>query len=330
MSVKKEIGELTEAIINISEDNPRLVADFKSKEVQKLAEVTGRLILNLESKYKAEVRKTDEYRRFLDENRIMQSDRITAYRIQQSMLPTDYPAFDEFPNVDLFADMDAANETGGDFYDYFKTNDDKICFSISDIEGKGIPAAMYMAVSKTLIKLRLESGESLAQVFESVNEQLCKSSMQKRFITMWTGIYDIKSEKLTFVNAGHNYPIIKRDGKPSELIKERSGIPLAAFYSKKRRKFGYTEFETEFKKGDMLLLYTDGVTETQNKNGDMFGEERLLKTVDLYMNRKSVKEPTESRGSMKDLIAYLRRQVINFSGKTVQDDDITMLGIKIN
>ena len=80
----------------------------------------------------------------------------------------------------------------------------------------------------------------------------------------------------------------------------------------------------------MLLLYTDGVTETQNKNGDMFGEERLLKTVDLYMSRTPVKEPTENRGSMKDLIAYLRRQVINFSGKTVQDDDITMLGIKIN
>ena len=321
MSLKKEVIELKDAVINMGDDSTNIPIDVKSDELNDLKTVFEKHIGRILSGKKDAVRKNKEYEQFLAENKTMHSDRIVAQQIQKSMLPASYPAFPEIPQIDLFADMDSANETGGDFYDYFKIDNDHICFSVADIEGKGIPAAMYMAVAKTLFQLRLESGESLSNVFYSVNKQLCQSSMQKRFITMWTGILELSTGKVTYINAGHNAPILKHNGEKPELLKNRSGIPVASFFSKKKSVGNYTEFEMTIHKGDMLILYTDGVTEAMNNNSEVFGEQRLLELIDLYAtNDKKANE----------ISAYIRRQVLAFANNTTQDDDITLLILKFN
>ena len=305
----------------MGDEDTNIPISIKSNELNDLKIVFEKHIGRILSSKKDAIRKNKEYEQFLAENKTMHSDRIVAQQIQKSMLRVNYPAFPEFSQIDLFADMDSANEIGGDFYDYFKIDDNHICFSIADIEGKGIPAAMYMAVAKTLIQLRLESGESLSKVFYSVNKQLCQSSMQKRFITMWTGILELSTGKLTYINAGHNAPILKRNGKKAELLKKRSGIPIASFFSKKKSVGNYTEFEMTINKGDMLVLYTDGITEAMNSNSEIFGEQRLLDLIDLYA--------TEEKNS-NEISAYIRRQVLLFASNTMQDDDITLLVLKFN
>lgn len=321
MRLKKEINELKDAIINMEDDASGIMVDVKSNELNDLKIVFEKHIGRILSSKKDAVRKNKEYEQFLAENKNMHSDRIIAQQIQKSMLPVAYPAFPEFPQIDLFADMDSANETGGDFYDYFKIDDENICFSVADIEGKGIPAAMYMAVAKTLIQIRLESGEALTDVFSSVNEQLCRSSMQKRFITMWTGILNSGTGNVRYINAGHNAPILKRRGEKAELLKNRSGVPIASFFSKKKSIGNYTEFETNLNKGDMLVLYTDGVTEAMNNKSELFGEQRLLELIDLYA--------TEEKNA-KEISSYIRRQVLTFSSSAEQNDDITLLVLKYN
>ena len=322
MRLKKEVINLKDAIINMSDEDTFIPSnDLKSTELNDLKIVFEKHISRILAAKNDAIRKNKEYEQFLAENQTMHSDRIIAQQIQKSMLPASYPAFPEFPQIDLFADMDSANETGGDFYDYFKTDDDHICFSIADIEGKGIPAAMYMAVAKSLIRLRLEGGETLSSVFSAVNKQLCQSSMQKRFITMWTGILEISTGKITYVNAGHNAPVIKRKNEKAEYLKNRSGIPIASFYSKKKSVGDYNEFELEISKGDVLILYTDGVTEAMNGNGEAFGEERLLNLIDLYVSEHN---------DAKNISAYIRRQVLAFSNNVTQDDDITLLILRYN
>lgn len=196
-----------------------------------------------------------------------------------------------------------------------------VCFSVADIEGKGIPAAMYMAVAKSMIQLRLESGEALTEVFSAVNGQLCRSSVPKRFITMWSGILEVSTGKITYVNAGHNAPVLKRKNKKAEFLKNKSGLPIAAFCSKKKSAGNYKEFETEIGKGDVLVLYTDGVTEAMNGNSEMFGEQRLLELIDLYVSDEK---------SAGEISSYIRRRVLSFSNNVIQDDDITLLILKYN
>jgi len=321
MRLRKEINQLKNAIINMGDDESIIPINVSSNVLDELKIVIEKHIGRVLSGKKDAVRKNKEYEQFLTENKTMHSDRIIAQQIQKSMLPESYPAFPEFAQIDLFADMDSAKETGGDFYDYFKINDDHICFSVADIEGKGIPAAMYMAVAKSLIQLRLESGESLSEVFSAVNRQLCQSSMQKRFITMWTGILEVSTGKITYMNAGHNAPIIKRKNQKAELLKKRSGIPLASFYSKKKPMGNYNEFEMEIKQGDVLVLYTDGVTEAMNSEGEIFGEQRLLELIDMYASEDK---------DAKEISSYIRRRVMSFASIADQDDDITLLILKIN
>ena len=263
-------------------------------------------------------RRLESYEQYIAENRAMRSEQIVAEQIQRSMLPSAYPAFPEHPGIDLYADMDAANETGGDFYDFFPIDGSHIYFGVSDIEGKGIPAAMYMAVTKSMIKLRLQSGEDIESVYNEVNKQLCASSMQKRFVTSWSAVLDVETGSMRCVNAGHNYPVVLRSNGGTELIKQRSGLPLASYFSEKRR-ITYTSFDYKLNDGDILILYTDGVTEAHNSADESFGDARLTAAVQTYMADKH---------SMRELTAYIRRRVIAFMDHAGQDDDITLLAVR--
>lgn len=236
-----------------------------------------------------------------------------ATHIQASMLPCIFPPFPDRTEFDLSASMAPAKEVGGDFYDFFLVDEDHLAVVIADVSGKGVPAALFMVIAKTLIKDQTQTGKSAAEVFDEVNEQLCESNDEGLFVTAWLGILEISTGHMEFVNAGHNPPVIcSRDGEFAYL-KMRPGFVLAGMEG-----MHYRMGTFDFHPGDILYLYTDGVTEATNLREELYGEDRLKRILD---ENKQV-APAE-------LIERVKMDVDAFAGQAPQFDDITMLALKI-
>ena len=229
-----------------------------------------------------------------------------AKQIQLSALPTNFPEGEDY---DIYAQMIAAKEVGGDFYDFYKINDTTVAFLAADVSGKGIPAAMFMMTAKTIIKDLAESGMAVNDIFTKANEKLCESNESGMFVTAWMGILDLTTGNLRFANAGHNPPLIKRANGEFEYLKTRAGFVLAGMDGVR-----YRMGELTLCPGDRIFLYTDGVTEATNKNNQLYGEERLIS----FMNRNSTVEATA-------LLPALKGDIDSFVGEAPQFDDITML-----
>ena len=229
-----------------------------------------------------------------------------AKQIQLSALPTNFPIGEDYK---IYAQMIAAKEVGGDFYDFYKLNDNTVAFLVADVSGKGIPAAMFMMTAKTIIKDLAESGMSVNDIFTKANEKLCENNESGMFVTAWMGILDIPSGQMQFANAGHNPPIIKRAGGNFEYLKTRAGFVLAGMEG-----VCYRVGEITLNEGDRLFLYTDGVPEATNLENKLYGEDRLL----VFMNDNLDLEATE-------LLPQLKNNIDTFVGEAPQFDDITML-----
>lgn len=229
-----------------------------------------------------------------------------AKQIQLSALPTNFPEVEDYK---MFAQMIAAKEVGGDFYDFYKLNDNTVAFLVADVSGKGIPAAMFMMTAKTIIKDLAESGMAVNEIFTKANQKLCENNESGMFVTAWMGILDIPTGKLTFANAGHNPPLLKRADGRFEYLKTRAGFVLAGMEGVR-----YRVNEITLNAGDRIFLYTDGVTEATNENNELYGEDRLLS----FMNKSLELEQTI-------LLAKLKKDIDKFVGKAPQFDDITML-----
>ena len=229
-----------------------------------------------------------------------------AKQIQLSALPTNFPKNEEY---DIYAQMIAAKEVGGDFYDFYKLNDTTVAFLVADVSGKGIPAAMFMMTAKTIIKDLAESGMSVNEIFTKANEKLCENNESGMFVTAWMGVLDISSGKLQFANAGHNPPLLKRVNGNFEYLKTRAGFVLAGMEGVR-----YRVGELTLCPGDRLFLYTDGVPEATNTENKLYGENRLLN----FMNENLVMDATE-------LLPALKNNIDEFVGEAPQFDDITML-----
>ena len=229
-----------------------------------------------------------------------------AKQIQLSALPTNFPNGEDY---NIFAQMIAAKEVGGDFYDFYKLNDNTVAFLVADVSGKGIPAAMFMMTAKTIIKDLAESGMSVNDIFTKANQKLCENNESGMFVTAWMGILDIPTGKLTFANAGHNPPLLKRSDGSFEYLKTRAGFVLAGMEGVR-----YRINEITLNKGDRLFLYTDGVPEATNVDNVLYGEDRLL----TFMNNNLDATPTK-------LLPKLKKDIDKFVGKAPQFDDITML-----
>ena len=229
-----------------------------------------------------------------------------AKQIQLSALPTNFPKGDEF---NVFAQMIAAKEVGGDFYDFYKLNEKTVAFLVADVSGKGIPAAMFMMTAKTIIKDLAESGLSVNEIFAKANQKLCENNESGMFVTAWMGILDIDSGTLKFANAGHNPPLLKRADGTFEYLRTRGGFVLAGMEGVR-----YRANELTLGSGDRLFLYTDGVPEATNMDNQLYGEDRLLafmnENVDLQAN---------------ELLPKLKNNIDGFVGDAPQFDDITML-----
>lgn len=229
-----------------------------------------------------------------------------AKQIQLSALPTNFPDNEDFG---IYAQMIAAKEVGGDFYDFYKLNDTTVVFLAADVSGKGIPAAMFMMTAKTIIKDLAESGMAVNDIFTKANEKLCENNESGMFVTAWMGILDITTGQVKFANAGHNPPLLKRANGSFEYLKTRAGFVLAGMEGVR-----YRVGELTLNPGDRLFLYTDGAPEATNAENKLYGEDRLLS----FMNQNTSMEATK-------LLPALKANIDEFVGEAPQFDDITML-----
>lgn len=237
-----------------------------------------------------------------------------AKAIQHSALPTVHPLYDNRKEFDIFASMHTAKEVGGDFYDFYFIDEDHLAFLIADVSGKGIPAAMFMMRSKTIIKSYAESGMSVEEVFTLANEKLCEGNDAGMFVTAWMGILNIRNGKVLFANAGHNHPLVKHSDGTFEYLKSRAGFVLAGMEGVRYRKN-----ELVLEPGDAIYLYTDGVTEATDLNEELYGEDRLHSILEKYKDE-----------TMEVICSEIKKDVDLFAGEAPQFDDITMLALKYN
>ena len=235
-----------------------------------------------------------------------------ATEIQMSMLPLTFPAFPDRSEFDIYASMDPAKEVGGDFYDFFLIDDDHLATVIADVSGKGVPAALFMMSSKILLNDHATIGGSPAEILERVNKLVYANNKAHMFVTVWLGILEISTGKLTSASAGHEYPMINVNGK-YELLKDKHGLAIGAMPNSK-----YKDTEITLHKGDSVFVYTDGVAEATDANNELFGTDRTLEALNAI----------QAGVSQKEILAGVRSAVDAFVKEAPQFDDLTMLGLK--
>ena len=232
-----------------------------------------------------------------------------ATNIQKSMLPCIFPAFPDRREFDIFATMDPAKEVGGDFYDFFMVDNRHLAIVVADVSGKGVPAALFMVIGKTLIKDHTKPGRDLGEVFTEVNNLLCESNSEGMFITAFEGVLDLVTGEFLFVNAGHEIPFVYRKGEAFEPYKVRAGFVLAGMEG-----IRYQCGSMELEPGDRIFQYTDGVTEATDKANELYGMERLKKVL---CENTALAPP--------ELLMKIKADIDAFVGDAPQFDDITML-----
>ena len=236
-----------------------------------------------------------------------------ARKIQASMLPCVFPPFPDRGEFDIYATMQPAKEVGGDFYDFFFVDDDTVAVIIADVSGKGVPAALFMVIAKTLIKNTALAGERPEAIFEIINDMLCEGNEAGMFVTAFMGYLDIKSGVFTYVNAGHNPPVLLSNGR-ADFLKMKSGFVLAGMEG-----IYYKQNEIVLQKGDELFLYTDGVTEAMNDEMTLFGEARLVAAAKNHYGLP-----------LKEFTVSIKHEIDKFVEGAEQADDITMLALRYN
>ena len=237
-----------------------------------------------------------------------------ASHIQKNMLPCIFPPYPEREEFDIYATMMPAKEVGGDFYDFFLIDPDHLAIVIADVSGKGVPAALFMVIAKTLIKNNTAGMTEPKGIFEKTNDQLCENNEEGMFVTGFMGILEISTGVFSFVNAGHNPPLLKRKGQQFDWLSVKPGFILAGMEGMK-----YQQESITLSEGDELYLYTDGVTEAMNLEEELFTDQRLKEALNRH--RKL---------DLKDLLASMKQEIDQFANGAKQADDITMLALRIN
>ncbi|MBR3629132.1 MAG: PP2C family protein-serine/threonine phosphatase [Oscillospiraceae bacterium] len=257
------------------------------------------------------VKQTAERMRSEKEKQRIGAELNVATKIQADMLPSIFPAFPERSEFDLYASMNPAKEVGGDFYDFFMIDDDHIALVMADVSGKGVPAALFMVIAKTLIKNHAQIGDySPSKVLAHVNEQLCEGNEAELFVTVWLAIVEISTGKGLAANAGHEHPALRHSDGKFEMVKYRHSPAVATMEGMR-----FKEHDFQLLPGDTLFVYTDGVPEATNAEDELFGEERLV----AALNANPSALP-------KELLTNVRAAVDAFVGDAPQFDDLTMLG----
>ena len=283
---------------------------------EKLNIRTGDEIENLSLTMQEMERDLDAYMKNLTritaERERISTELSLATRIQADMLPNIFPAFPERPEFDIYAVMDPAKEVGGDFYDFFLIDDDHLCLVIADVSGKGVPAALFMMISKILVQNVAMTGLNPAGILEIVNHQICANNREEMFVTIWLGILGISTGILTAANAGHEYPVIMEPEGSFSVHKDKHSFVIGGMDG-----MLYHNYTIPLQPGARLFVHTDGVTEATDAGHNLFGTERMLEA--LNQNKD---------GSAKEVIQGVLEAVESFVAGAEQFDDITMLCIE--
>ena len=232
-----------------------------------------------------------------------------ASRIQEDMLPSTFPPFPDRSEIDLYATMKPAKDVGGDFYDFFKISENVVGLVMADVSGKGIPAALFMMMSKIMVQNFALTLGGPGEVLQKVNDQICTNQVEEMFVTVWLGFLDLRTGLLTAANAGHEYPILMAPGGEFELLKDRHGLVVGGMEG-----YPYREYQLKLEAGSRLFLYTDGLPEATDTENRMFGIERTLKSLNEVKN-----------GTPREVLDHVTKSVADFVGSAPQFDDTTML-----
>jgi len=245
----------------------------------------------------------------------LKGDLVIAREIQLAILPRVFPPFPEDADkLDIAASMTAAKDVGGDFYDFFRIDEDRIGFVIADVSGKGVPAAIFMAVSRTLIRATGISGTSPGECITYSNKLLAQESVDCMFVTVFYGIYNTKTGEIVYCNAGHNPPYILKQNGTVEALPMAKNPMVGAIAD-----MTFQEETLQLEKGEILVMFTDGVTEAMNTQNEEFGEDRLMDTLEEVTMHSS-----------QEIIDAVKADVKTFTGEAEQSDDITLLVLKRN
>ena len=256
----------------------------------------------------------DDLTRITAEKERISTELSLATRIQAAMLPHIFPPFPGRKEFDIFASMDPAKEIGGDFYDYFLIDDDHLCLVMADVSGKGIPAALFMMASKIILQSCAMLGSSPSEILSRTNEAICSNNQEEMFVTVWVGILEISTGRLTASSAGHEYPVIRKPGGRFKVFKDSHGFVIGGM-----PEVHYENYDLDLEPGSMLFLYTDGLPEATNAENTMFGIDRITAALN-----------DSCSGSPREILQTVKGTVTGFVGNSEQFDDLTMLCIQYN
>ena len=307
----KPIAKMQKIVRNYTEDKDteRIVTELQGIRVGNEIGILAGDISTLAVEMK---RHTDENVRLAAEKQRVSTELDLAANIQKNALPVVTAGFLEGKNLDLSTFMKPAKEVGGDFYDFFMLDDDHLALVIADVSGKGVPAAMFMMMSKIHIHNYANMGLSPAEVLMKANNAIAQTNKAGMFVTVWFGILEISTGKLRAANAGHEYPVLRQPGGQYELLKDKHGFVLGGLPNIK-----YTEYELELRPGGTLFVYTDGVPEATNAAQEMFGPDRMLEAMNALDD-----------DSTDALIDTVHRAAVCFERDEPQFDDMTMLAVR--
>ncbi len=305
----RPVGKLTQSVRMMQEsvkNRQPVVTDVRTgDEIEELA-------VSFEDMNRDLIGYIDENTRITAEKERIDTELSLATDIQAGMLPDKFPAFPDRTDFDIYASMKPAKEVGGDFYDFFMINENKLGLVMADVSGKGVPAALFMMHSKILLKNYALMKLSPKAVLEEVNRQICEYNPQEMFVTVWLGVLDLKTGVLTVSNAGHEKPAIKQADGSFELFKDKHSMMVGYMDG-----IPFKEYELTLGKGTKLFLYTDGVAEATDANDELFGTDRMIDAL-----------RTAEDKSPKDILEAVDAAVNEFVGAAPQFDDLTMLCVE--
>ena len=308
----RPILSLTEGVKEIAQGNLDKKLEIETgDEIELLANSVNAMTVDLKAYMENLSRATAEKERITTELSV-------AQKIQAGMLPSVAPDFSGHTSFELDAAMTPAKEVGGDFYDFYMLDENRLAVTVADVSGKGVPAALFMVVAKTVLQnfaMAAKSRGDFAEVMAHANDRLCEGNEQMMFVTVFFGVLDFRTGEFVYVNAGHNPPLVVRGGQePSYLMPEgKPDKPLGVMEGR-----AYRQCSLTLAAGDMIFLYTDGVTEAINETEELYGEERLKEELSRIDRNAPVSET----------LVNLRGSIKSFAGNAEQADDITMLGLR--
>ena len=306
--IVKPLNTMTRRISELNEGN----LEFKMEDAYK----TGDEVEELAQSFAAISHKTVEYMskvvQITAEKERIGTELSLATNIQASMLPHIFPAFPDRPEFEIYASMAPAKEVGGDFYDYFLIDDDHLGMVIADVSGKGVPAALFMMASKIILQSVAMMGMSPAGILQKTNEAICSNNEAQMFVTVWLGILELSTGKLTAANAGHEFPALKQPGGVFELYKDKHGFVIGGMESVR-----YKEYEIHLQPGSKLFVYTDGVAEATSAEKELFGTGRMIEALNA-----------DPDAAPQQILRNVRTCVDRFVKEAEQFDDLTMLCVE--